>query len=842
MLQLTWAQARGNLRRLAAAGLAILIGAAFVTATLLTSDVITRTTHAAMVVSLAEADLVVTEAWFSEADRAAIAAVPGVAVADGPSQGYVEVSDGGRSLFQPFTTAPSDPRLEPFTYTAGAPPGPGELAVTRSTADVLRLGVGDELVATDAGHQVPLRVSGIVAGGGGAFGATSSLVVHPDDARRWAGAGGAGEVEYPEVLVLLEPGADPEVVRAAVGEAVGTQDASPVVRTRSEEAEVQLSRSAGAANALTAVVLGFAAIALIVASLVIANTFAVLVAQRTHQLALLRCVGATTRQLRRSVTTEAAALGVAASLAGIVVGVALAQLALTVLGRLAPDVPLPTWVALSPAVVLVPLLAGVVVTIVAARAPSRAAARVSPLAALRPAEGPDPLAVSRRRRRLATLLTSGGFALLAGGVVLTTTGGPLLGLGVGILGGLLSFVGVLVGSVLWVPRLLAAGGTLLARRAGPTALLAAANTSRNPRRTAATSAALLIGVTLVSMMSTGAATARSSLDGELDRTYPVDLEVATVDGGAATTLGPDRVAAVAALAEVERAVPLARDAVTITTADDGLSVDVLGVDLAEVPGVVRDRAVLAGLGDETVVVPARLAAVVGIEDGTPVTITTDAAEASAPEVAVTARVTDLPGVEALVSAHTMDAITSEPSGAVIWVRLQDTATAGQVADDLQEILADRSVRVAGAALERAEIDAMIDALLGVVVALLGVAVVISLVGVANTLSLSVIERRRESATLRAIGLTRRQLRGTLAIEGMLLAGVGAVLGTGLGTLYGWAGAHTVMGAMTEGVTLGVAWRDLVVVVVVAVAAGLVASVLPARGAARIAPAAALAVE
>ncbi|NTW40265.1 MAG: ABC transporter permease, partial [Cellulomonadaceae bacterium] len=147
----------------------------------------------------------------------------------------------------------------------------------------------------------------------------------------------------------------------------------------------------------------------------------------------------------------------------------------------------------------------------------------------------------------------------------------------------------------------------------------------------------------------------------------------------------------------------------------------------------------------------------------------------------------------------------------------------------------------GAAVERAFYQRVVDTLLAVVVGLLAVAVVIALVGVANTLSLSVIERRRESATLRAIGLTRRQLRGTLAIEGLLVAGVGAVAGAALGTVYGWAGARTLLGQVSP-VGLTVPWRDLALVILVALAAGLLASVLPARHAVRTPPVEALAAE
>jgi putative ABC transport system permease protein len=175
------------------------------------------------------------------------------------------------------------------------------------------------------------------------------------------------------------------------------------------------------------------------------------------------------------------------------------------------------------------------------------------------------------------------------------------------------------------------------------------------------------------------------------------------------------------------------------------------------------------------------------------------------------------------------------------VSLEPGADPALVLQDVRSALPDTPAEVSSAGAQRATYERVIDTLLAVVVGLLGVAVVIALIGVANTLSLSVLERRRESATLRAIGLSRRQLRSMLAIEGMLIAGVGAILGAGLGLFYGWAGSVILFGQIGD-VILVVPWTDLAMVLVVALAAGLLASVLPGRAAARTSPVAALAVD
>jgi len=207
-------------------------------------------------------------------------------------------------------------------------------------------------------------------------------------------------------------------------------------------------------------------------------------------------------------------------------------------------------------------------------------------------------------------------------------------------------------------------------------------------------------------------------------------------------------------------------------------------------------------------------------------------------------VTELPSDAMVLSRPTLAKTVPAPVESRLWVRLDEGADAVAVVTRVESAASrstESAVMVSGAAAERAAYQSVIDTLLAIVIGLLGVSVLIALVGVANTLSLSVIERRRESATLRAIGLTRRQLRASLAAEGMIIAGVGAVAGTVLGTAYGWVGARIALIGM--GTTpFAVAWREVGLVMVVALVAGLVASVLPARSAVRTSPVEALAVE
>ncbi|GIG22887.1 ABC transporter permease [Cellulomonas chitinilytica] len=838
MLQLTLAQMRRSAGRLVAAAIAIAIGTAFLTTTLLAGGVITRTGYDAVTATFGDADLVAT-GTLTDSSLAAVRDTPGVDAADPLYVGGVELHKGGARVWQNLLPVPSDERLASLTVSSGAmPSASGEIALPAKTAERLRVAVGDTLTtdyftpkADRPTAEETLTVVGIVDDPRGAWaqygGAGLGLI---DDLAHWNG------VSFDELganTLLVATDGDAADVRAALAGTAPTLD----VLTKDEAAAKAVSEVSGEGNVLLTIVLGFAAVALLVAALVISNTFQVLVAQRVRLLALLRCVGAEKRQLRRSVLLEASILGAAASLVGLVTGAALAQAALSVLGRMTDGVPLPRSVDVTVTVVVVPLVVGTLVTLLASLVPARAATRVPPVAALRPVDAPTVTArTGKVRLAVSAVLTAGGVAglLLTVAASRAVSGSELALLGVGILAGTVSFVGILLGAVFWVPRVVSLAGRLLAAT-GTSARIAAANTVRNPRRTAATSTALLIGVTLVVMMSTGAASARESLAKDLADQYPVDLTVEQTDGR--TGLLDGTIATISEVPGVDEVVP-----VPVALAQVGDRVfRLVAPDPEQAARVLRSAGSLDDLTDGTVLLPKQSGGDLGTvavhelsaETGDP------APDGVSLDLATVA--TDLGGQDALVTPSTLARVAPDAVPVVLWVRLDDSADPTRVLQDVRDAVPESPVSVVSAAAQRHSYERLISSLLAVVVGLLAVAVVIALVGVANTLSLSVIERRRESATLRAIGLTRRQLRWMLAVEGMLIAVVGAVLGVLLGLLYGWAGAATAFG-QTADLRLAVPWRDLALVLLVALLAGLVASVLPARAAARTSPVAALAVD
>lgn len=858
MLRVTLAQMRRSLGRLTAAGVAIVIGTAFVAATLLAGNVISRTTYDSIAARFADADLVVGVdaesggARLTASDLDAVRDVEGVDAASPVAMGMQALQRGARTIYQGIVPTTPDPRLMPLTVTEGElPTGAGQIALPADVAERFGVDVGGTIsverqvmssVTADDGAYEPvteqLDVVGIVDDPYGAFAMMGgAAVVTADDFASWEAEGGS-VAEYDELAVALAEGADAGAVSDAVATAVGD---GRVVETPDERAAATAASLTGGEDLVFMVfVLTFAAIALLVAGLVIANTFQVLVAQRTRTLALLRCVGADKGQVGRSVLVEAAILGAVASITGVVVGAGLGQTALWVASQQDLSVPLPSTIGLTWQVVVIPLVVGTLVTVAAALVPARVATRVAPLAALRPADAPTTSkgSVGRVRLVLSVLATVFGFAMLAGGAALGTLAEqPTVGLLLGIAGGALSFVGVAVSAVFWLPRVAALAGRLVGA-SGPTARLAAANTLRNPRRTAATSTALLIGVTLVAMMSTGAESARASLTTALDTRYPVDVWVTSEQYDADGTLGGLSSKVRDAVASVDGVGALAEVSGTEAEAQGDYPMHVSSVEAEAARATLRDASGIDGLAPGTVVLPSGLATALEVDDGDTLTLTGPDGSAALDVV-----VTQLELGDAVVTPQDMAALDDEPVLDRMWMALGAPDSAGDVVPQIQDAVADtgESVSVAGAAVERANFETVIDTALGIVVGLLAVAVVIALIGVANTLSLSVLERRRESATLRAIGLSRGQLRGMLAIEGVLIAGVGALLGVALGLVYGWAGAAAALGVMGD-VLIVVPWRDVALVLAVALVAGLVASVVPGRAAARTSPVAALAVE
>ncbi|MBL0746325.1 ABC transporter permease [Nocardioides baculatus] len=586
------------------------------------------------------------------------------------------------------------------------------------------------------------------------------------------------------------------------------------------ERQKEISRGV---DVIAVLALVFVAIAFFVAVLVIANTFSILFAQRMREFALLRCVGVTPRELRRSVRVEALVVGATASAVGVAVG-ALGGLGLVALVRL--------WfddmgaAALDPRWVVGAAATGVLVTLAAAWLPTRQVTRVPPLAALRPDTGPDVRArAGRLRVALALLCVGSGSGLLA----LAVTTGSLASVVVMLSGGMIAFVGVLLLGPWLVPALLTGASRLLGT--GPVRRLAAGNAVRNPRRTATTAASLLVGVTLTTAILTGLASSRTGLDEAMDTDYPLDVTLTAVDAPLDDQL-VERTAAVDGVADIATL-----DGVLASV--DGEALTVAGVDGR--PDVVRGPTDLSP-PDGTILLS------LDVVDSWPRRVADRVLESQRIALRVDGRehVLDVRlgpewGQAGLVSVATLAELTADPRPVATWVRATPGADAEDLDGDLAALAGNQAV-LGGGYGDRAWVDLQVDITTGAVVGLLGIAVLIALIGIGNTLGLSVLERSRENALLRAMGLTRRQLRRAMAVEGLLLSTVATVLGTAIGLVFAWVGVRVMISPVVEGVTMRIPVGQLAAIALVAAVAGLAACVLPARRAARVTPAAGLALD
>lgn len=574
----------------------------------------------------------------------------------------------------------------------------------------------------------------------------------------------------------------------------------------------------GQANVMSAILGLFATIAGFVAVLVIANTFSILFAQRRRDFALLRAVGATGRQLVRSVRVEALALGVVATSAGLLGGMGFALGGVALLRHFG-SAPLgaasfgPSWLAGA-------TVAGLLTTVIAAWLPTRQVARVSPLAALRPVETTGVLTGSGRvRTALGVVLLLGGSGLLAAAI-------PAHQIALMLAGGVAFSTGILALGPVLTPALLRGVGLLIAPVLGAVGRLAAGDTVRNPRRTAATTASLLVGVTLTTAMLTGMASTRSGLDAAMDADHPIDLALTSSEPVSAAMV--EAVAGHPGVAQVATVEGVAADV-------DGTPLSVLAAPLTPPASEVL-RAPLEPVPPGVIRLP------FGAVQGAGESVRIRAADGG------TARLRVEHGVgwgnAGLVSPETLATLAASsgsagPAPYALWVRATDDADADELGGDLEVLT---GAQLENGLADRAWVDLQLDVVTWSVVGLLGIAVVIALIGIGNTLGLSVVERARELALLRALGMTRRQLRRMLGTEAILLSMVATLLGTAIGVFFAWVGLRVMVDAVLDDVTTVLPIGQLAAVIVISTAAGLLACLLPARRAARISPAAGLSLD
>ncbi|MCA2221313.1 ABC transporter permease [Nonomuraea aurantiaca] len=820
MLRTTLAGLRAHKLRLLLTSLAITLGVGFIAGTFVLTDTV-------------KAGL--SQQATAEADKVGLAVLPedhegalperlldqvrglsGVLEAQGLIRGSAPLlGKDGKVVGNAPTTAVSivTGRLGRTTILSGTGPGSDDQAAVldKNTTKAQGLKLGDTITVLDSRHREQrFRLVGVMDTGlDQTLAYTGAVGFTPATAQRMTGAKGFAEIDI---------AGDGAGLKQAVAAAAG---AGAVVKTGAELAKGLAAEAGIQMESLTTGLLLFGLVAMLVAALVIYNTFNILVAQRAREMALLRCIGATRGQVFGSIVLESTAVGLLSSALGLLAGYGLGAATLAVLGAL--DAPLPTnaAIALTPVMVLSGLGLGLLVTVGAALLPARAATRVAPIAALGMQVEEQTFRTGVVRVVLAALFLIAGLGA-AGYGALGMEPGQMVPLFVVMGGGALTFLGVLILGPVLVKPLSALIGWIPARLFGVPGRLAVDNSGRNPRRAATTTVALTIGVTLMTLISVVTASTRETMTTKLDNQFPIDYLVAPQERDAAV---PRPVAdALRRSPELASVVQIRAAKAKISGSGDSVRVGTFnGPFKPEVRSGSLDR---LEPGQVAVAVPA--ANQFGLRVGGTVAVRTPKGGT------VTLRVVAVLSGDASLPMFTV----AEQPFEEYFGRLPDTRLMVNIKDGVPPAQARKVVDAATAAYPmvqvtsatevRGQFDDTLDMLLMIITGLLGLAILISLLGIANTLSLSVHERTRESALLRALGLTRSQLRRMLSVEALVLGLIGAVVGVVLGGVFGWAA----MRAMIDGAWFVVPVGQITLFVVLSGLAGVLAAVLPARRAAR----------
>lgn len=824
--------------RLALTALSVVLGVAFVAGTFVLTDTLGATfdTLFAEVTGSTDAQVRSTQE-LSPQDPAAptrgplpeslladVRKVDGVAQAEGYVQGRAPiVGKDGKLVGNPQApsfgaSAAGLGTLSPFSLKEGrAPMGDGEVVIDAATARDEGFALGDQ-VRIEASQTGSYTLVGVVGFGSAdnLAGATFVLWDMPTAQRVLHRLG-----EFDEIAVKAGDGVSRIQLVTRLQTVLGGGVEAVTSDVAAAQAAGDVKEALGFFNTF---LLAFAAVALFVGSFIIFNTFTIIVAQRLRELALLRALGASRKQVTRSVLAEALIVGFVASIVGVGGGVLVAAGLKGLLAAFGMDLPSHALV-IKPRTVILPVIVGVGITTLASWGPARKASKVPPVAAIR---GADEIPEGRTLRR----------RIIAGGVVLglgtlALAGGLFGGGGIGLvgLGALVFYGGVAMLSPLVATPLSRIIGAPAARFRGIPGRLGRLNAMRNPRRTASTAAALMIGLGLVSFVTIMAASLKTSFAATLDRSMKADY-IIQGPGGGQYPFSREVALKLAQKRELQVVSPMRfygefkLDGVTKhnDAVDPYTFGDVMDIDLR--------RGRLVDFLPGTMLISDRVADGKGWQVGQRIEVVFPRTGAQLMEI---------------VGVYHDDALFS--NGYVI--TLDDyTANAGDDLDYL--VLAKRAPGVSDAAARSAvdpilgqypsvmlqnqsefkeQVAGQIDQLLGLVFVLLLLAVVIAVIGIVNTLALSVFERTRELGLLRAVGMGRRQLRRMIRWESIIIAVLGAVLGLGVGAFFGWA-AVSAMG------DLGVDRLDFPAVrllsfLLFAVVAGTLAAIFPARRAARL---------
>ncbi|MCS0600757.1 ABC transporter permease [Streptomyces sp. LP11] len=845
MLKATLRSFLAHKGRLALSALAVVLSVAFVAGSLIFSDTVTRTFDRLFASTAADVTVLPKDDPRSARLSGAVPTLPAalrdrVARVDGVAAARAEVSvqnvvvvDGRDRSVGPTTGAPTiatawyaTPRSAVRLTSGHAPHGAGEVLLDADTAGRAHVRIGDPLTVQAQPGALRVRVAGIAT-----FTTTNpgSALVYLDPAVAGRELLGSA-AKATGIAVDAAPGVPDARLKQRIGAALGTGTYS--LRTADEQAKSAAAGLGTFLDVIKYVMLGFAGVALLVGVFLIVNTFSMLIAQRTRELGLLRALGADRRQVRRSVLTEALLLGLVGATLGLAAGIGLALGLIRLVSAFGPNLRT-TRMVIGWGTPVAAYVVGLGVTFVAAYLPARRAAAVSPMAALTDAEVGGAGRPLRTRAIVGAVLGAVGAAALAGCAAATRTGpaAGLLAAGVA-----LTLVATVVAGPLLVRPVIRVLGGAFPVLFGPVGRMSQRNALRNPRRTGATAAALMVGLALVGGMSVASASMSASFDRQIDRTLGADLIVQGANFTSFNGRVRDAVAGTrgVGLVVAQRQTPLSvrmPDGREVRTNATGYGdrVDAV-VHIPYTRGSARDALAAGHLAMD-----AGFAADHGARVGSVLPVEFPGGRRAELAVGALTRQESAQGFGSegnlFMGLATLRRYVPGGQDSALYVDAAPGTKAADLRPRLERALAPYpQVQVRDQTDYKKLVHDQISVLLYLVYALLGLAIVIAVLGVVNTLALSVVERTREIGLLRAIGLGRRQLRRMIRLESVVIAVFGAVLGLGLGLVWGVCMQQVL--ALRGLTAFAVPWGTIVAVVAGSAVVGVAAALLPALRASR----------
>ncbi|MFE9925721.1 ABC transporter permease [Streptomyces sp. NPDC005774] len=813
--------------------LAVMLGVAFVSGTLVFTNTISSALQKSSAKGFDHVDVAVTARWKdAEGDQVGepheltsamvedSARVPGAAQAIGIVTGFTAMADAdGKLIGEGFGSqggnywGTDDPR---YPLTEGhAPKGPDEILIDSKTAERAGYKVGDTVRMSVDGPVLEPVVAGIFTTEDGWVSAGGSLALFDTaTAQKLFGKEGT----FDEIAVRAKDGVSETALKAELGKALPADAVETTTGT--QLTDDQASMIASSMSGLKQGLLVFAGIALFVGTFIIANTFTMLVAQRTRELALMRAVGASRRQVTRSVLIEAFVVGAVAAVVGLITGIGIGAGLRALMGTFDAAVPAGPLVV-TPGTVAAAFAVGILITMLAAWLPGRRAAKIPPVAAMNSVHAKATTKSLVLRNTLGALFSGAGIAVVLAATTMSGSDGQApMGIGA-----VLLIIGVFILTPLLSRPLIAAVAPVL-RVFGMSGKLARQNAVRNPRRTAATASALMIGLTLITGMTVVAGSLQNAIDKMATAAIKADYVVSTANGN---WLSPDVARTLEQSDDITASSPLRNAPVRIDEQTEFLT----GVDGSSI-GELTDFPVRDGafeVSGTRIVVDHETAEGYGWKAGSDFTLTYEDGEKQELTVAGVYE-----GNEMFrgIMLDTATLAPHQPDPVDMQVMVKTSGGASDAAKDrlVEALGTNPAIKVQDKKDISNELASMFTLILNMVYGLLAMAVLVAVLGVVNTLAMSVFERSQEIGMLRAIGLDRKGIKRMVRLESLVISLFGGVLGIGLGVFFGWA-AGRLVGSGMETYELILPWDRMAVFLLLAGVVGVLAALWPARRAARL---------